>query len=759
MGRELLSGCMPVGTLDEAQYLLRQTWEAEAVYRRIGRSPIDTFSDIRSTLVRIRAAYSLSMAELLEIAACLRVSKRAKNALDAGNEDDILVALSEKLSDHPDIENEISRCILSEDEMADNASPELSRIRRQMHIVNERVRDKLNGIIKNPSYQKYIQDPIITMRNGRYAIPVKAEYRGQIAGLIHDQSGSGQTVFVEPTAVVELGNEFKKLLLDEKKEIERILAGLTALVAPYSEELTVSLKTLAELDAIFAKAAMARDMRAIRPKLNDEGRIRIINGRHPLLDKNTVVPLSINLGETFDTLIITGPNTGGKTVTLKTVGLFCVMAACGMFIPADEGTVLSVFLEVFADIGDEQSIEQSLSTFSSHMSNLVRILKDASDRTLVLLDELGAGTDPVEGAALAQAVLEHLHSIGAFTIATTHYSEIKAFALVREGMQNASMEFDVDKLCPTYRLFIGIPGKSNAFEISERLGLDLKIIGRARQFLKGEEVAFEDVLRGAQEQRKAAEEYCEAMQNEFREAERLRMELQRDREKLDSEKKQLREKAKEDARAIVKSTRYEMDALIANLRELKNIDTKELERAIQKSRDSMRKTEQGLLESETANDNIGVVPEHVEIGQQVYVVSIHGNANVLKTADSKGMVQVQAGVIKLSVPLSDLRIVKADGERERPKTKAREILTNVRQMELNLDIRGMVVDDAMLEIDRYIDDCSLAGRKEFYIIHGKGTGALREGVRRYLKQHPKVKVFRSGNYGEGDAGVTAVTLK
>ncbi|MDO4564576.1 MAG: endonuclease MutS2 [Clostridia bacterium] len=757
MGRELLDRLEPLSEVEAAELRLSQTWEADSIYRRIGRSPIDCFSDIRGTLARIHAAYSLSMGELLEIAALLRVSQRAKTSLSAGNPEDVLVIMAQKLASHRDIEEEIGRCILSEEEMADSASPELSRIRRRMHLVNERVRDKLNSIIRNPNNQKYLQDPIITMRNGRYAIPVKAEYRGQIGGLIHDQSGSGLTVFIEPSEVVELGNEFKKLLLDEKREIERILSGLTALVAPYAQELGVSLTTLAELDAIFARAAMARDMRAVRPKLNREGRIRIVNGRHPLLDKDKVVPLSVNLGESFDTLIITGPNTGGKTVTLKTVGLFSLMAAAGYFIPADEGVELGVFDEVFADIGDEQSIEQSLSTFSSHMSNLVRILRGASDKTLVLLDELGAGTDPVEGAALAQAILEHLHAVGAPTMATTHYSEIKAFALTRAGMQNASMEFDVNRLCPTYRLFIGIPGKSNAFEISQRLGLEAKIIERAREFLKGEEIAFEDVLRGAEEQRRKAEEYSLSMQREYSEASALRAELEREKEKLQAEKSKLRERAKEDARQIVRSTRREMEDLIAKLRELKNIDAKALERAIQQSKDAMRVSEEKLMESMERDDAGGVPVKSVRSGETVYVASIHGNATVLKAADAKGMVQVQAGAIKLSVPLGDLREVKVE---ERPKPiKPREILTGVKQVELNLDVRGMTVDDASMQLDRYIDECELAGRKEFYVIHGKGTGALRAGLQQYLRRHPKVGSFRAGTYGEGDAGVTVVTLK
>ncbi|MDD3401662.1 MAG: endonuclease MutS2 [Eubacteriales bacterium] len=758
LGRELMRSVRPASNLDSAARLLEQTWEADSIYRRFGKSPVDSFTDIRDTLERIHAALFLTMPELLSVASCLKASRKAKDILKNGNEDDLLTEMAGRLSDHFQIEDEIQRCIISEDEMADNASVELSRIRRQMHIVSDRVKDKLNSIIKNQSMQKYLQDPIITMRNGRYAIPVKAEYRGQVNGLIHDQSGSGQTVYIEPSAVVELGNEYKKLLLDEKKEMERILSGLTALVDPFASELHNSIMILGELDVIFAKAIMARDMRATRPTLNEQGRIRIQNGRHPLLDRNKVVPMSIHLGEEYDTLIITGPNTGGKTVTLKTVGLFCLMAASGMFIPADEGSAVAIFDQVYADIGDEQSIEQSLSTFSSHMVNLVSILKESNTNTLVLLDELGAGTDPVEGAALAQAILEHLQAAGVKTMATTHYSEIKAFALTREGMQNASMEFDVDNLCPTYKLYIGIPGKSNAFEISKRLGLSDDVIDRAREYLKGEEVAFEDVLRGAEEQRRRAEEYSQQMKLENEAANRLRNELEQESKKLADQKKQLREKAKEDAQKIVKETRHEMDSLIAQLRELKNIDSRELERVIQKSKDAMRKREDELYATVEKEQIEGEPPKNVKVGESVYVISIRGDANVLTMPDQKGMVQVQAGIMKLSVPLSDIRHKTGDTKLKK-KPQAREILTNVREMKLELDLRGMLVDDAILEIDRYIDDCALTGRKEFYCIHGKGTGALRMGVQRYLKHHSKVQSFRDGAYGEGDAGVTVVTLK
>lgn len=759
IGREFVDALVPTDEIERAEMLLRQTWEADAVYRRIGRSPVDTFPDARSTLRRVRAAYALSPKELLELEQCLKTSRRARESLLMGDDEGELHRLANPLSSHRMIEEEIERCILSEDEISDNASPELARIRRQMRITAERVKEKLNSIIKSPNYQKYLQEPIVTVRNGRYAIPVKAEHRAQIGGLVHDQSGSGQTVFIEPTAVVELGNAYKQLQAEEKREIERILAGLTALISPYADELYQSLLLLGTLDCIFARAILARDMRAYCPKLNKQGIIRIKNGRHPLIDSHTVVPISVWIGDGYDTLIVTGPNTGGKTVTLKTVGLFTLMACAGMFIPADESSEIAVFREVFADIGDEQSIEQSLSTFSAHMTNLVGILKEADDNTLVLLDELGAGTDPNEGAALAQAILAHLHDAGATTFATTHYSEIKAFALTHEGMQNASMEFDVDRLCPTYRLYIGIPGKSNAFEISRRLGLDDAIIEQARQYLKHEDVAFEDVLSGAEEQRRIAEQQASELSEELRLAKSEREALEAERKKLKEDRAAIREKAREEARAVVQQTKHEMDELIKNLRQVKNIDTKALERAIQSSRDALRESTNKLLDHPEETEAQGEIPHKVNRGQIMRVVSLNSKATVLKPQDAKGLVQVQAGHIKVYVPLDDLRTVEEQKAETKAVTKPREIMQDIKTVKYELDLRGYLVDDAILEIDAFIDDCVRTGRTEFNIIHGKGTGALRAGVQTYLKTHPRVKSFRLGAYGEGDAGVTVVTLK
>lgn len=757
VGLEFAQKLKPADTFQEAETLQEQTSEAESVYARTGRTPVTGFPDVREMVGKMHAALFLSTRELLAIAQTMRASREAKEILQAVETEPLLCNLANRLVSHRSIEEEIARCILAEDEIADNASAELSRIRRQMKIINERVREKLNSMLKSATTQKYLQEAIITVRNGRYAIPVKAEYRSQVPGLVHDQSSSGATLFIEPSAVVELGNENKRLIAEEKNEIERILSGLTAMVAPFAGDIHLSCNVMGTLDVIFAKAIFARDLRAVRPNLNEDGHIRIVKGRHPLIPRETVVPVDIWLGETFRTLIITGPNTGGKTVTLKTVGLFTLMGMSGMFIPADFGTELSTFEQVFADIGDEQSIEQSLSTFSSHMTNTVKILAGADARSLVLLDELGAGTDPVEGAALAQAILEHLYEKNTLTVATTHYSEIKAFALMHPGMQNASMEFDVDRLCPTYRLFIGIPGKSNAFEISKRLGLSGEVVDRAQTFLKKKDVAFENVLSEAEQARKKAEDDRDAASKTRLEIEKMKGELEKEKKKLEDEKTLLRQKAREDARRMVQETRQDMEKLIVELRSIKNIDQKQLERAVQSSRDEMRKTEERLYEQATQRETAGNAPDRVNAGDRVKILTLGQEATVLKPADAKGEVLVQAGIIKLNIPLSDIRPVET--KQKQQKTSAKVTIAQDRGSALSVDLRGMMVDDACMELDRFIDNAAITGVNEFFVVHGKGTGALRTGVQAYLKNHPRVKTYRIGAYGEGDAGVTVVTLK
>jgi len=757
VGEELAEELVPGSSFDEVQRNLRLTSEAESMYIRLGRSPVDSFPDLRECLKRIHAALYVSISELVGIAKCFRASRLAKEAIERESEHELLKNLAAYISPHRAVEEEIERCITSEEEIFDGASPELARIRRSMRQTNDRVREKLGSMIRSAAYSKYLQEPLITIRNGRFVIPVKQEYRQYIPGLIHDQSGSGATLFIEPAAVVELGNEYKKLLSEEQDEIERILCELTAMAAPYAEELLENINILGELDLAFAKAKLARDMRAVEPKLNDHGYVRIVQGRHPLIPKEVVRPIDAWLGKDFRTLIITGPNTGGKTVTLKTVGLFTLMAQSGMFIPADVGSEMSVFDSVFADIGDEQSIEQSLSTFSSHMTNIVGILNAADDRSLVLLDELGAGTDPIEGAALAMSILEELHSRGTVTIATTHYSEVKAFALTHEGIENASMEFDVDRLCPTYRLFIGIPGKSNAFEISQRLGISEGIIRSAKKYLKNEDVKFEDIISSAQSSYQLAEEERAMASEARRELDKLRAEAENERRRLAEDKAKVQAKAREEARRLVEETKREMEKLVADIRKIKAVDQRAADRVIQQSRDAIRKKDGDLAEPLVlkAEDNTKP-PKTVRPGDTVRIVSLDKKATVLSAPDAKGEVQVQAGVMKISVKLKDLRMAKDDT----PQKGAGKIrLEKDRQVGMELDIRGMLVDDALLVVDRYIDNAVLCGLSEINIIHGKGTGALRAGVQDFLRTHKRVKSFRLGNYGEGDAGVTVVTLR
>lgn len=761
IGKERARKLEPLTELAELNAELDLTSEAEAVLFRLGQSPIDEFPDTRDTLKRIKAVSALSMRELLDIASCLRAIRIAKSALTKESDQMRLAAMAVNLPSYKFIEDELNRCILNEDEMFDGASPALSRIRRELRVANEKVREKLNSMIRSSTYQQYLQDPIITMRNGRFVIPVKQEYRKQIPGLIHDQSGSGQTLFIEPAAVVELGNTFKKLLAQERDEIERILSELTSMVAPYGEDIYNALILLGEIDLRFAKAQLARDMNAVRPEMNDELRIRIVRGRHPLLDKAKAVPIDIWLGEDFKTLIITGPNTGGKTVTLKTVGLFTLMAQAGMFVPADVGTRLGVFKNVYADIGDEQSIEQSLSTFSSHMTRLVGILKNADDKSLVLLDELGAGTDPIEGAALAMSILETLYGRRSTTLATTHYSEIKAFALARDGMENASMEFDIDKLCPTYRLFIGIPGKSNAFEISKRLGLDDDVIDRAKQFLKGEDVRFEDVISGAESQRRIAEQERKLAEQARAELDALRAEVEKEKKKLEETKKGYQAKAREDARRVVADTKREMERLIVQIRSMKSINQSEADRVIQASRDAVRERENALVEPEERVVDMSVAPKSVNPGDEVRIVSLENKkATVLKKPDAKGDVMVQAGIMKIAVRLDDLRLLNEPAKKG-PQTDAAagKVTLGDKSVGLSIDVRGKLVDEAIIEVDRYLENAAMNGLNEVMIIHGKGTGALRAGIQSYLKTHRLVESFRQGAYGEGDAGVTAVTIK
>lgn len=759
VSRELVDTMEPSGDFDTVERELKLTAEAEALFYKTGRSPVDDFPDMRHCLERMHAALFLSTSELLGIASCLKAARIAKDILakEVG-EESYLYNLAGLLITHRSAEEEINRCIINEDEIFDGASPALARIRRAMRLSNEKVREKLNSMIRSTAYQKYLQEPIITIRNGRFVIPVKQEYRQQVPGLIHDQSSSGATLFIEPSAAVELGNEYKKLLAEEADEIERILTELTAMLAPYADEIREDLNIMGQIDLVFAKAKLSRELNAVMPRLNRNNYVRIVRGRHPLIPADKVVPIDIWIGRDYRSLIITGPNTGGKTVTLKIVGLFALMVQSGIFVPANEGSEFPVFEHIYADIGDEQSIEQSLSTFSSHMKNIVGILDKADENSLVLLDELGAGTDPIEGAALAMSILEELNDRHCICVSTTHYSEIKAFAMTHEGMENASMEFDIDRLCPTYRLYIGIPGKSNAFEISSRLGLPNSIIDKAKGFLKGEDVRFEDIISSAQSQHRIAEEERKMAEEARAELEKLRADAERERRKLDEDRNRLQAKAKEDAKRIVVDTKREMEKLIVEIRSIKDIDRSAADRVIQAARDTLRATETAVNEKEAIKKEDNTKPpKTVRAGDTVNIVTLDQKATVLSAPDSKGEVMVQAGVMKLNVKLKDIRLI--DEKKAAAPTSGKVGLGAGKQVGLELDVRGMLVDEANIIVDRYLDDAYNAGLSEVNIIHGKGTGALRAGVQAFLKRHPLVKGYRMGSYGEGDAGVTVVTLK
>lgn len=759
ISRELVDTMEPSGDFDTVERELKLTAEAETLFYKTGRSPVDDFPDMRHCLERMHAALFLSTGELLGIASCLKAARIAKDILakEVG-EESYLYNLAGLLITHRSAEEEINRCIINEDEIFDGASPALARIRRAMRLANEKVREKLNSMIRSTAYQKYLQEPIITIRNGRFVIPVKQEYRQQVPGLIHDQSSSGATLFIEPSAVVELGNEYKKLLAEEADEIERILTELTAMLAPYADEIREDLNIMGQIDLVFAKAKLSRELNAVMPRLNRSNYVRIVRGRHPLIPADKVVPIDIWIGRDYRSLIITGPNTGGKTVTLKIVGLFALMVQSGIFVPANEGSEFPVFEHIYADIGDEQSIEQSLSTFSSHMKNIVGILDNADENSLVLLDELGAGTDPIEGAALAMSILEELNDRHCICVSTTHYSEIKAFAMTHEGMENASMEFDIDRLCPTYRLYIGIPGKSNAFEISSRLGLPNSIIDKAKGFLKGEDVRFEDIISSAQSQHRIAEEERKMAEEARAELEKLRADAERERRKLDEDRNRLQAKAKEDAKRIVADTKREMEKLIVEIRSIKDIDRSAADRVIQAARDTLRATETAVNEKEAIKKEDNTKPpKTVRAGDTVNIVTLDQKATVLSAPDSKGEVMVQAGVMKLNVKLKDIRLI--EEKKAAAPTSGKVGLGAGKQVGLELDVRGMLVDEANIIVDRYLDDAYNAGLSEVNIIHGKGTGALRTGIQAFLKRHPLVKGYRMGSYGEGDAGVTVVTLK
>ena len=758
MGRERCEALVPSSNMTEIQRMQAETEEATVILQYVGASPLVPFSDVRASLTLAEKGATLSPKALLEVAALMQSARAARKALDTERDNTpILKELAQRLSTLHNVEQDITNAIISEDEIADRASNELMDIRRHLRGANERIKEKLNQMIRSSAFQKYLQDPIVTMRNDRYCLPVKAEYRGSVPGLVHDQSSTGATLFIEPMAAVEMGNELKTWAAKEKQEIERILSALSAEIAPYADQLRETVETLAELDYIFAKGMLSREMNAVSPKLNQNGYINIIRGRHPLIDREKVVPSNLWMGKDFTSLIITGPNTGGKTVTLKTVGLLTLMAQAGLQVPADLGTELAVFEQVFADIGDEQSIEQSLSTFSGHMTTIVSIMHEVTPDDLVLFDELGAGTDPTEGAALAQAILQRLLNIRVRTLATTHYSELKAFALSTKGVENASVEFDVETLRPTYRLSIGVPGKSNAFEISRRLGLPENLIDDAKKLLSSDSVRFEDVIANAEYHRQVAEREREIARQASAETVKLRDEAEKLRKQMEDQRENTIKKAKADARRIMEQTRRESESIIADLKRMKkeqqnpDAQVNAIRRRIENNVDNLS---EGLLV------DTGLPPKEVRKGDTVEILTIGSQGTVLAPANAKGEVEVQAGILKLKVNISQLRLVKQP-DKPKPQPTSVHLKTGAmeRTVRMECDVRGMALDEAIMTVDQYLDQAILAGMGEVSIIHGKGTGVLRSGIQQHLKHHMHVASCRLGVYGEGESGVTIVTLK
>lgn len=751
---------------DRAQIELLQLQTKDALNRlfRCGNLSFSGVHDVGESLKRLEIGASLSAAELLSICSLLEAAKRVKTFSRSEKEDvrdDSLTEFFTDIEPLTPLYDEIKRCILSEDEIADDASSTLRSIRRSMRSMNDKIRAQMNNMINNSTTRSYLQDAVITMRDGRYCLPVKAEAKSQIPGMVHDQSASGSTLFIEPMAVVNLNNEYKELLLKEKEEIEKILENLSNLTANFSGQIASDYHILAELDFIFAKAAYAQTYNGVAPSFNDDGYLHIKKARHPLLDKKKVVPIDVMLGKDFNLLIVTGPNTGGKTVSLKTVGLLTLMGQSGLHIPASERSELGIFEEVFADIGDEQSIEQSLSTFSSHMTNIIRILKKVNDRSLVLFDELCAGTDPTEGAALAISILSKLHLYGARTMATTHYSELKVFALSTPGVENACCEFNVETLSPTYRLLIGIPGKSNAFAISEKLGLSSDLIEDAKNRISENDENFEDLLADLEKSRVTIEKEELEINRYKEEVQALKERLEQKQEKLDASRDKILREANEEAFRILKEAKDVADETIRNFNKYgkAGAPVSEMEKERTRLRDKMNASQKKISDQQKNAAPNHKIPKKLQIGDSVKVISMNLNGTVHTLPNAKGDLYVQMGILNSLVNINDLILLEDDASMahnvKANKTGAGKIrMSKSATISPEINLIGKTTDEAISLLDKYLDDAYLAHLSSVRIVHGKGTGALRNAVHSYLRRQKHVKSYHLGEYGEGDAGVT-----
>ena len=758
-GAELARELTPVHTAGEVQWLLQETDAAFVAMAKYGAPSFYGMKNVTNPLRRAQAGGGLGLRELLDIGATLRTIRGLTQWWSKS--ESVRTALTGRfqvLAPNKYLEEKIFTCIVSEEEVADNASPQLAAIRRKIRAASQRVRDQLDKLVRSPAHQRHLQESIVTQRGGRYVVPVKAEFRGEVPGLVHDTSASGATVFVEPMSVVEANNEIRVLRSDEQEEISRILLELSGEAGSFADSIIESYQYAVQLDLIFAKAQVAYKMKAVVPDVGEDGRVVLHSARHPLIAKEKVVPTEITLGDTFDTLIITGPNTGGKTVALKTIGLLTLMAMCGLMIPAGEGSRISVFQHILADIGDEQSIEQSLSTFSSHMVNIIQIFQVADSSSLILLDELGAGTDPVEGAALAESIIQELRSKGVRLACTTHYAELKAYAIQTPGVENGSCEFDVTTLRPTYRLLIGVPGKSNAFAITQRLGMDPSIVDRARKLVSEESNAFEQVVSRLEEDRRKMEDELETLRESAAKAKENAQEAQRLKEEAESQAKKEIEQARQEAAQIVQKTRQRADALVNELEELRRQKNKQLS-AEQKARlrSGMRELESSADPVRKRRDDHYTLPRPLVVGDEVLLYDIDKSATVLELPKDD-TVLVQAGIIKTRVPLSNVRLV---SKRQLKKQQGRSETKSVSTPEIStsLDIRGQNVEEALMEVDAFLDRASRMHLPLVTIIHGKGTGVLRSAVQQHLRRCSQVKSFRLGVYGEGENGVTIAELK
>ena len=766
-GKKLCEELVPSTDLEEIRKAQAETRDALTRLFKVGSTSFGSNHDLGFSIRSLEIGSTLSASELLKIAKLLDNVSRIKTYGKKDREDTPDACLDEyfeTLTPLTQLANEINRCILSEEEIADDASPRLKSIRRNQQLTNEKIHNQLNAMLTG-SFRTYLQDAVITMRNNRYCIPVKSEYKGQVTGMVHDQSATGSTFFIEPAAVVSLNNQLKELELEEQKEIEVILASLSAQAGEHTDELATNQKLMTLLDFIFAKAKLALELNATEPVFNEEHYICIRKGRHPLLDKKKVVPIDIHLGKDFDLLIITGPNTGGKTVSLKTVGLFTLMGQAGLHIPALDRSELSVFTQVYADIGDEQSIEQSLSTFSSHMTSIVHILNSADENSLCLFDELGAGTDPTEGAALAISILNHLHDRGIRTMATTHYSELKIYALSTSFVENACCEFSVETLQPTYRLLIGIPGKSNAFAISSKLGLPQEIIEAAREQISKEDKSFEDVIADLEANRITIEKEQQEIAKYKEEIRTLKEQLKQKNDRLDQAKDRILREANEKARSILQEAKEVADETIRDFNKLSaGSDIKDLEKKRQRVRDKIKEKNDRLSLGQSVNkpQNKAPDPKKLKKGDTVKIISMGLTGTVNTLPDAKGNLFVQCGIIRTQSNLNDLALV------QEPTVNTPSLQhTNTGKLKMSksmsvsteINLLGKTVDEAVASLDKYLDDAYIAHLPSVRVVHGKGTGALRNAVHAHLKRLKYVKEYRLGEYGEGDAGVTIVTFR